>query len=519
MRSRTQNTIRNILWGNVSHVVGLIIKFISRTVFIHYLGQTYMGVNGLFTNILGVLSFTELGLGTAINFALYKPVAMGDREKIKSLMLFYKTAYRMVAMFIAVAGLAVMPFLKYLIKDPGNIGNIYIYYLIFLFDTVTSYFVSYRFSLVSAEQKSYIMTNINMAISLIQTTVQIVVIVLFRSFLFYLLISSFMGVISKLYIVNYFNKNYAYLNENPQKITREELEPIKKNVIALIIHKIGDVCVHQTDNILISAFISIEMVGRISNYNYIIMTVNGFLSILFSGVIGSLGNLIASESKEHQYKVFKAYRFVGYWLYGFCALAYFILFQPFISLWAGTDWIVDDLTVALICLERYNVGHRVVVNNFKSAAGLFDQDKWVAFGQAIINLVVSIAMVKLIGLPGIYVGTVVQGLLATAVKPHILYKYCFERSALTYYIDSIRFLFIEVIIAVIMALIKIKIIPDMSRLNMGRFVVLMILTAIIPNLIYLIVFYKNEEFKYIYKLIGKETIEKIKKLMLRMKKF
>lgn len=513
MTSRTSYTLKNVAWGNISHILNLIIKFISRTVFIHYLGQTYMGVSGLYTNILGVLSFTELGLGTAMNYALYKPVADGDQEKVKSLMLFYKTAYRVIAAVIGLLGLAIIPFLQYIVKDPGNVGNIYVYYLIFLFDTVTSYLVSYKFSLVSAEQKSYIMTNINMVISLVQTLIQILIIIIYRNFLLYLLGSSAIALISKFYIVWFFNKHYAYLNEHPKKIKKTELDLIKKNVGALIVHKIGDVCVHQTDNILISAFVSLEIVGKISNYNYVIMTVTGFLSVLLNAVIGSLGNLIASEPIDHQYRVFKTYRFVGYWLYGFCAVAYYILFQPFITIWAGPEWIVDDLTIALICLERYNIGHRVVVNNFKSAAGLFNQDKWCAFGQALVNLVVSVVMVKLIGLPGIYMGTVIQGLLATAVKPYVLYKYGFQRNVVSYYIDSVKYLGVELVIAACMMGLKHLILPDLSMVSTGRFVILIIATAVVPNLFYILAFYKTDEFKYIYEQIGSRVVSKVKRII------
>lgn len=513
MATRTQNTIRNVVWGNVSHIVGLIIKFISRTVFIHYLGQVYMGVNGLFSNVLGVLSFTELGLGMAMNFELYKPVAENDREKIKSLMRFYKNAYRVIFAVITVAGLALIPFLKYLIKDPGNVGNIYVYYLIYLFDTATSYLVSYKYSLVSAEQKSYVMTNINTVISLIQTAVQIVVMVVYKSFLYYLLVASLVGVASKLYVIRYFRKHYHYLDENPKKLRPEELAPIKKNVVALIVHKIGDVCVHQTDNILISAFLTVEIVGKISNYNYIILTVTGFLSVFFSSVIGSIGNLIALEGKEHQYEVFRAYRFVGFWLYGFCAIAYFILFQPFIYIWAGPEWLVDELSVALICLERYNIGHRAVVNNFKTAAGLFNQDKWCSLGQAIINLVVSILMVKLIGLPGIYVGTVVQGLFATAVKPHVLYKYGFNKGVREYYVDSVKYLLVELTAVGLLSAIRLAILPEISATNLPRFVLLVMLTAILPNVVFFLAFRKTHEFQYMYELFGRKLIDGLKRTL------
>ena len=502
MASRFQNTMKNFLWGNVGQLISLIIKFISRTIFIRFLSNNFLGVSGLFTNVLGVLSFTELGIGTAMNFSLYKPVADKDEEKIKSLMLFYKQAYRVISAIVAIAGIAVIPFLKYLIKDPGDVGNIYFYYLIYLFDTATSYLVTYKYSLASAEQKNYIITNVNTAVSVIQTATQIcAMLVLYNLgapqktiFIAYLLSSSIIGLLQKIFNTIYLNKKYPYLNDNPKKLTKEEKAPITKNVKALIVHKLGDVCVHQTDNILISVFINVATVGKISNYNYIIITVSAFLVIIFNSAIGSLGNLIASESSERQYEIFNVYRFIGFWIYGFSAIAFYTLFNKFITIWAGTDWTVDSLTVLLICLERYFVGHRIVVNNFKSAAGIFDQDKWVAFGQAGVNLVVSIIMVKLIGLPGIYVGTVLQGLVSTFVKPVILYRTVFDKKAVLYYLDSLKYLVPVVLSASICILLRNFI---LNGTGIGTFICLMIITAIIPNLIFVIAFRKNESFVYL----------------------
>ena len=511
MTSRTQYTLKKLLWGNVSQIINLVMKFISRTVFIYFLGQTYMGVNGLYTNVLGVLSFTELGIGTAMNFALYKPVAEGDREKIKSLMSFYKKAYRVIALIVFLAGLAIMPFLGVLVKDPGDVGNIYVYYLIYLADTATSYLVTYKYSLVSSEQKNYVVTNVGTVISVLQVVIQIAVMTIYRSFLLYLITNVAVSMGQKLFNAIYLNRKYPYLNEHCEKLDKTELDKIKKNVFALIIHKIGDVCVHQTDNILISAFISLAVVGKISNYNYVITTVTGFLSVIFSSVIGSLGNLIATESKEKQYRIFRIYRFVGFWIYGFCAIALFVLFQPFIVLWAGEEWLVDDFTVALICLERYCVGHRVVVNNFKSAAGIFDQDKWVAFGQAIINLIVSVIMVRLIGLPGIYVGTVVQGLFCTVIKPYILYRDVFDQNPVHYYIDSVKFLAGELLAAIVLYVLKYWIIGSIANVTVLNFGIMILLTAVIPNVLFYVLFRHTEEWNYLSNLVGNRLIGKLRR--------
>lgn len=500
--SRLKYTTKNIVWGYVAQISSLLIKFISRTVFIYTLGETYLGVNGLFTSILGLLSFTELGIGTAMNFSLYKPIAENDWEKIKSLMQFYKQAYRVIAALIMGLGLCLIPFLQFIIKDPGNIGNIYIYYVLYLIDTSFSYLVTYKYSLPNAEQKAYIMSNVNMVWSFITTVAQIVVLLIFQNFLIYLVAQVICGICSKLFNAFYLNRKYPMLNEPAQKLSKEDLAPIKKNVIALIIHKLGDVVVNQTDNILLSAFVSISVVGYLSNYNMVITSVGAFVTVIFSSAVASFGNLIASSTPEYEYKIFGVYRFVGFWLYGFCSIAFYILLTPFITIWAGENWILTEVTVFLICLEYYNKGHRVCLNNFKTAAGIFNQDKWVAFGQAIINLVVSVVAVKLIGVPGIFVGTVVSGLFSTAIKPRIVFKEVFHVKPIFYYIDSIKYLIAVMIPCIICRVAKGIIITE--KVTYMKFITLMCVVAIVPNLFFLLVYRKDERFLYLFDIVKRK---------------
>lgn len=497
--SRLKYTAKNIVWGYIAQISSLLIKFISRTVFIYTLGETYLGVSGLFSSILGLLSFTELGIGTALNFSLYKPIAENDREKIKSLMQFYKHAYRVIAAVIMALGVCLIPFLKYLIKDPGNIGNIYIYYILYLIDTSVSYLVTYKYSLPNAEQKSYIMSNVNMIWSFITTIVQIIILLCFHNFLIYLVAQVICGIASKGFNALYLNKKYPMLNEPAQRLSKEDLAPIRTNVIALVIHKLGDVVVNQTDNILISTFISVTVVGYLSNYNMMITSVGAFVTVIFSSAVASFGNLIASSTPEYEYKIFNIYRFVGFWLYGFCAIAFYVLLTPFITLWAGENWVIEEAAVALICLEYYNKGHRVCLNNFKTAAGIFDQDKWVAFGQAFINLVISIIAAKRMGLPGIFVGTVVSGLFSTAIKPGIIYREVFHVKPINYYIDSIKYLCVFIVPCVICRVAKSFII--LGEVTYMNFILLMIFVAVVPNLWFLIVFHKNEKFHYLWNIV------------------
>jgi O-antigen/teichoic acid export membrane protein len=496
------------MYGYIGTFITYLLKFLSRTVFIYTIGVNYLGINGLYTNILTVLSFAELGIGTAMNYSLYKPVAENNKEKIKSFMSLFKVAYRWVAFVVAIIGLSFLPFLENIIKDAGGISSkeLIFYYLIFLFNTVSSYFVSYKYSLVNADQKNYIQTNINTITMIIITILQIIVLIIFKSFLFYLIVAALVELIQKIFANHYINKKYPYLLEgNVKKLAEDELKELKKNIKALILHKVGDISVHQTDNIIISAFINLKTVGLISNYNLIINSVTSFINIIFNSTISSFGNLVATENVEKQNYLFNVYRFIGFWFYGFASIAFLILINPFIALWIGNDMLVPNIVIYLILFDYYLKGHRIVVNNFKIAAGVFNPDKYIGLIQAIVNLVLSIYLVKRIGLPGIYIGTVVQGLIATFTKPYIVYKYVFRKKVIEYYKDSLKY-----IITLFISIITLEFIINNYSFenNIINFIFMFILVLLIPNLIFYITFRKRSEFKYLMKII-KSKVKKV----------
>lgn len=498
---RINNASKNIKYGYAGNLFSLLLKFISRTVFIYTIGVTFLGVNGLYLNILSVLSFAELGIGTAMNYSLYKPVAENDKEKIKALMYLYKHAYRWIAIIVTGIGLSLIPFLNFIIKDPGTISSneLVIYYLIFLFNTVSTYFVAYKYSLVNAEQKNYIQTNIQTITIVITTIVQITVLILMHSFLIYLISAALIELVQKIFANRYLNQRYPYLlDKNIRKLSKEEKEPIKKNIRALVYHKIGEISVHQTDNILISSFINITTVGLVSNYTLIISAVTSFINIIFNSLISGFGNLIATESIDKQFELFKVYRFVGFWCYGFASIAFIILINPFIELWIGSEMLVGGIVIYLIIIDYYLKGHRIVVNNFKVAAGIFDEDKYIGLIQAVVNLVVSIVMVRKMGLPGIFVGTVVQGLVSTMTRPFIVYNKVFKKSGMEYYKDSLVYLIVLIIPLLGLELIKNTI---LKNLTISNFIVMIVLVAIIPNLTFVLLLRKRKEFKYLLQLV------------------
>lgn len=491
--TRTGYVKKNILWGNISNIVLTVLSFVSRTVFIYVLGAKYLGVSGLFTNILGILSFSELGIGSAINYSLYKPIAEKDNEKIIALMKLYKTAYRIIAVVVATLGVILFPFLEYFVNTDIPMNEIRVFYLIFLFNTVSSYFVTYKTSYVSALQKNYVVTNINTLGQIATYIAQLICIWIIPDYTLYLLVQAVIGLLQKVIMSWYINNKYPILKERGDyKVDEPTKKELVKNVKALVIHKVGEVCVHQTDNIVISVFINTLTVGVMSNYIMLNATIEKFTGIIFNSFTASFGNLIAKENKEKQREIFELYDFMGFWIYGFVFIAFVTLSQPFISLWLGEKMLVDNFTMILYFVCGYLTGQCVVTYNFKVAAGKFNEDKWVAFVQSFVNIVVSITAVKMIGLPGVYVGTIAQRLIVNVVRPITVYKYVLKQSSLIYFR---RFLLRGSLVASIAYLMSLLSKVVLVKLTWGSFLLMTILTAILPNVIILLIYGRSDMFK------------------------
>lgn len=499
---RIQHTIKNIVFGYIGNLSSTVLGFILRTVFIMKLDETLLGVNGLYTGVLSLLSMAELGIGTALNFSLYAPVAQKNYDRIKSYMQFYKKAYRIIGLIVAVLGIALIPFLKFFIKDPGNYGirELTLYYLIFLFNTVSTYFVSYKFSLVNAEQKNYIQTNILTITKLATTILQLIVLVVTSNFLLYLLTAAAVELLQKIWANNYLNKRYPYLlDKDVVPLGKEETKDIWDKTKALLCLKIGDIARLQTDSIIISSFIQVAIVGIVDNYNMVINSVQNFVLVIFNSAISSFGNLIATESKQKQYELFKIYRFVANWIYGLSAIGFYVLLTPLVvNLWLGEKWLLSANIVALIVIDYYFKGDRVVMMNFRTAAGVFEQDKFLPLIQGGVNLVISIALVQKIGLIGVYIGTVISGLIANVSRPPIVYKVCFERKSKEYFIDTAKYLLVmAVILVIVLPLSNLM----LSKVTIVSFVLTGIMIVVVYNVIFLLAFCKTGEFKYMYDMV------------------
>ena len=506
--SRIRYTAKNIAFGYASNIITALLGFVARKVFIMRLSGTLLGVNGFYTGILSALSLAELGIGTALNFSLYKPVATGDTEKIKSYMAMYKKCYRIIALVVAVIGLCIVPFLPEIIKNPGDnsMRDLTLYYLIFLFNSVTSYFVAYKYSLVNAEQKTYIQTNITTVTKIISVTAQIIVLFATSNFYCYLLTDALIQLLQKIFVSWYLNRKYPYLaDKNITPLSKEETGIIVTKTKALMWLKIGDTARTQTDAIIITAFVNVATTGIVDNFTMVISSISNFVNIIFNSALPGFGNLIATESKEKQFQMFKVYRFFADWIYGYSAVGFLLLLTPLITILYGADWAMGQTVVALIVAEYYFKGDRIVLTNFKTAAGVFEQDKYLALIQGAVNLILSIWLVQVIGLPGIYIGTVISGLIANFVRPVIIYHVCFDRKTGGYFLDSVKYRIVMVVIIGICYELQKFTMPTVTILH---FLVSGIMITVVFHVIFLGLFCRTEEFRYLWNIIKERVIHK-----------
>ncbi|MCI8546010.1 MAG: sugar translocase [Clostridia bacterium] len=496
--NRTQNTIRNVKTGAIVQMVNKVMAFVVQTVFIMMLNTEYLGVNGLFTNILTVLSFAELGIGTAIIFSMYKPVAEQDKEKIKSLMLLYKKAYNIIGVTVFLLGLCVIPFMSIIIKEAPNIReNLNLIYILFLLNTSISYFFTYKKSIIYAHQKQSIIDNINSIFYLIKSLLLILFLVLTRNYIVYLVIQIIITLVENVIIAIKANKLYPYLKEKSVKrLEKEEQTSIFVNVKSLIVYKLGSVIMNGTDNILISSMISVGVVGLCSNY---VLIINSIKSIIFSalnGVTASVGNLNAVGEPKQKEKVFYQITFIDYIVYSFCAVAFIVLLNPFITLWLGEKYLLGMAVPIALAVSFYIDGLRNPGFTYRTTLGLFKKGKATPYIGAITNIVFSILLCKIFGVAGIFIATSIAQLLSYSwIDPYLIHKYEFKTSVKKYYKKYFYYTMVFIVCVILTLIIAnfIQLEGVIGLLLKG------IVVCLVPNVVNLVCFKNTEEFQELRK--------------------
>ncbi len=490
---RTLNSLKNALSNFANSLILNLLKFVSRIIFVKVLDEVYLGVNGLLSNVLGILALAELGVGTAINYSLYKPLADGNTEECKSLMKFYRMAYRIIALVILVLGLVLLPFLPWFIKDTSGIENLNIIYLIFLINMVIGYLFSYKRTLITADQKNYKILPILIFCNLLMTVGQIVILLVFKNYILYLLVQTVCTLLENVLVNRYITKEYPYLKEINQakQMKKKELKEIKTNIKALMFHKVGSYVLSATDNLVISKFIGIVTVGIYSNYVMIHSAISNFIYTFVNNSTASFGNLIAEGDKDKRFKVFTELDFIAYCLYGVSSICLLFTFNPFVEFVFGENFVLSFVVVLLIVINYYVVGLNQVPITVQAAAGVYKYDRYVPIIEAATNLSLSVILVQFMGLSGILLGTLISYCLPLIIKPFVVFKHVLYKDIKLYFKSFFKQLLIltvsGVITFVILYFINVNIILQIA--------INFIVSLTIPTVIITLLYRNTEEFQ------------------------
>ena len=428
-KSRTEYSVMNTTVAFAAQAIAILMGFFTRVVFTRMLSEGYVGINGLFTDILNILSLSELGVGTAITYALYGPIARNDIKKQQILMRMFRTFYRITAGVVLIAGLCLIPFLDILMKDRPDVDHLVIIYLLYLLNSFVSYLLIYKKTLVDAHQMNYITVMYHNGFLVLQDICQIIVLLLTRNFILFLIVAVVCTMSGNICMSRKADRLFPYLKEPcKERLLQEERRDIFKNVKAMLMHKIGNVVVNNTDNLLISSFVGVVTAGIYSNYYLIIGSVRQVLDQAMLGVAASVGNLGVTEEKEKVGQIFDRLFFIGYWLFGFAGICLLELLNPFVELAFGERYLFRKEIVLILCINFCINGMRRAVLIFKESMGLFWYDRYKAVAEAMLNLVISVLLVTKFGVAGVFVGTFCSTVLTSVwVEPYVIYKYRLEK--------------------------------------------------------------------------------------------
>ena len=442
-------TLKNSLFAIATNISNILISFFAQRIFLNILNAEYLGLNGLFSNIISMLAIFELGIGSAITFSLYKPLVKDDKPTIKALINFYKKAYRIIAIIVTIAGVGITPFLPFLIKEVTIDINIYIVYLTFVADVVCSYLLTYRRCILYADQKNYQINIIHIGYLIVMNALQLGILALTKNYYLYLGIKIIMRIVENLVIHLVLRKQYPYLNNlNNAKLDKKIEADIFKKIKALLFHKIGTFIVLGSDNLIISKFIGLVEVGLYSNYYLVINAANQLVGQAITALTPTIGHKLALEKSEKTYGAFKKTRFAGFILACFISVGFFCCIQPFVRVWLGEQYLLSMLTVAVLSFNMFQKLQRYAYSTFKEAAGIYHEDRFIPLIESVLNIVASIVLLRFFGIAGVFIGTIISGLALWCYSyPRFVYKNLFKRSYWQYARETLGYIAVFVLSA------------------------------------------------------------------------
>lgn len=432
--ARTKNTLRNIAFGALNRVINIVLPFITRTVILYIMGTQYLGLSSLFSSILSFLSLTELGVGAAMVYSMYKPIAENDHAAICALLNLYRRLYRVIGAAILLLGLSLMPFLKLLVREelPPEI-NLYLLYLIYLINAVLSYWLfAYKNALLQAYQRDDINSKIASIITPVSYAVMLTSLFLTKNYYAYVIWLPVFTVLTNLLRLRLVSRSFPGL-EPGGEVSKELRQSIFKKTAALIGTKLNTVVLNAADNLVMTAFLGLTATAMYGNYHYIMSSIIGFLGIIYSSMTAGLGNSLQTDSLDTNYRNFEKFSFVNSWLVGWCTVCLVCLYQPFMRLWTGERLMFPFYVVLEMGLYFYAYQIRKIPVVYKDAAGIWWEDRFRPYVCMVVNVVLNIILVQVIGVSGIILSTVFSLAISIPWENYTIFKYVFHRSSRAYY--------------------------------------------------------------------------------------
>lgn len=500
---RTGKSARNFVFSIFANVTAILVGLVAQKLFINILGLEYAGINGLFTNVITMLGIVDLGIGEAVIFHLYRPIKENDEVAIKSLMRFYRRAFHIIGVSVAVIGACLIPALPYIAGTTQANVNLTIVYLVFLADVVFSYFLSYKRAILYADQKNFLISMIHMAYLVGMNLAQLLVLYFTHDYYAYILVKLGFRVLENVVITAVANKSYPFLKEKDiQPLKPEVKADIKKKVGALFFHKIGTFVVMGTDNILISMFFGLTTTGLYSNYYLVIDAATKLFNPAMAALTPSVGNMLVTDSEEKRFEIFRRIRFMNFWIAAFAATMLFTLIQPFVGLWFGEQYLLSMLVVIMISFQFFQALMRSSYNVFQDAAGIFYENRFVPLFESAVNIIASIILLKLIGLAGVFAGTVVSSLALWGFSyPRYVYTRLFKRKVKNYVAETLGYLgaFLVICAASYGATYFLNSVIDAQGIVM--LILDALVCALISNGVLALMFFKHDCMKYFLSLV------------------
>ncbi|MGG7161198.1 lipopolysaccharide biosynthesis protein [Clostridium baratii] len=497
---RTKKAGLNAIINLINYIIMILPNFFIRKVFLTTLGEELLGLNSLYQNIIGFLCISELGLSLAISYALYSPIARNDKPKIKGYISYYTKFYRKVSIFIFSVGMIIVPFIH--IFTNSRIKNMKIYFIMFLINTCMTYLFSAKFCLLNVSQENYIISITQTLTNLLMAISQIILLYEYKNYFIFICIQIIFNLLQMLILNIIINRKFNWLKNEKGILEKKHIKELYKTMKGLFFHKISAMVLFATDNIVISSFLNLFTVANFGNYYLVISGAQSIMIKLFDGITASVGNLLTENNSEKSYDIYKKSQFVAFCLVSIMSICILNSINIFIDLWIGEKYRIDNLSIFLLVMNFYFLGMRLPIEKFKETSGIYHEDRYWAVCQAILNLIISILMVNIIGLPGVFLGTFISNYSVEFwIKPKLVYSRIFKVDYKIY----LKQYFIYLLIFLITYFITNRVINLIAFRGILKFISVNLVSIVIVLFLYYMIFRSTKEYIYIKNILLRKS--------------